>query len=87
MTIELKNSGSEKVKILALKSDNPSLKADYSTVNEGMVYAIKVSIKKNASGIIRSRLTILTDHKDEAQQKLVLPVYAIISRNGGQSKQ
>lgn len=79
---KLTNRSDREIHIISIKSDNPSISAKFSSIEDGRVYEVKVTIREKTSGIVRARLRIATDHHDETQRELILPVYAIISRDG-----
>ncbi|MCB0323316.1 MAG: DUF1573 domain-containing protein [Bdellovibrionales bacterium] len=72
--------GSGTPAVVSARSDNPSVIADVSELEEAGKYAIRVRIKEKAEGVVRARVTIITEHPDPEQRELTLPVYAIISR-------
>jgi hypothetical protein len=78
--IVLSNAGKKPVSLLGIESDHPEIEASFSVLEPGRRYAIKVVLRKSATGVIRGRLTLKTDSKDKEQKNLSLPVYAIISK-------
>ena len=68
------------VALLKATSDNPSLSVTTRELDEGRVFELRVSISSGATGIIRGKIQLTTDHPDPDQQVLELPVYGIISR-------
>lgn len=81
-TARLSNRGDKKVHITAIESDNPAVVGEFSPIEDGRAYEVRVKIKEKTVGIVRARLKISTDHSKQEQRELILPVYAIISRDG-----
>lgn len=79
--VKLTDSGSARVNVTDVSSDNSSIKAKAEKAGSGQ-YLINLTIAEGTSGTIRSRIKITTDHPDPDQRELTLPVYGIISRKG-----
>lgn len=77
--VRVKNRSAKPVKILSTKSNTASVKTDFVVIKEGYEYEVSVAIAKKSFGVVRDRVVITTDHVDEKQRKLELPVYGIIS--------
>ena len=82
LSVELRNSGKQPVKVLALESSNPDVEARVNTLEEGRRYEIMVTIRAGYSGTLKSQVELTTDHQSVEQQRLKLPVYAIVSKKG-----
>jgi hypothetical protein len=41
-----------------------------------------VRLKQGTSGMVRALITVVTDHPDPTQNKVTLPVYAIVTKKG-----
>ncbi len=78
--VVLKNLGKKPVSLLGVKSDHPEIEGSFSVLEPGQRYAIKVTLRKSATGVIRGRLTLKTDSTEKDQKEISLPVYAIISK-------
>mgnify|MGYP000963610768 CR=1 FL=1 len=65
---------------MSVASDYPEISAEYVTIEEGRKYQINIKLLKSAVGIIRGRVRVLTDHSDEDQKELSIPVYAIVNK-------
>lgn len=81
-TAKLTNRSKQNFHVLSVKSDNPSIQTGFSPIENGRAYEIKVSLRKKSTGMIRARLKIATDHPDDAQKELYLPVYAMVGSYG-----
>lgn len=75
------NSSDQAIRILSVKSDHPNVSAEVAELEPGKKYAIRVLLEGKDAGAVRAKVRITTDHTDPEQQKLVLPVYAIVTRN------
>jgi hypothetical protein len=75
----LRNRGDAPVHILSAKTDNRSVTVQIQPLEEGREYKLIVSLMGESPEMIRSRVKITTDHSDQKQKNLVLPVYAIIT--------
>lgn len=81
-TAILKNKGARAVKIVSIESDNDTVQAKTKALVEGREFEIEISALPEDLGSFKAILTIETDHEDEAQKRLTLPVYGIVSKKG-----
>ena len=84
-TVKLVNSKGLDVKILSVKTTHPSLKASARPVGPDGSHEFIVTLKKGATGTLRTQVKITTNHPDSDQKTVSLPVYGIISRNSDSS--
>ncbi len=75
----LNNTSSNKVNIKSISSSNNDIDVNFTVVEPGFKYKINAVINSGNVGIFQSSVIINTDHKDEKQQEIKLPVYAIIN--------
>lgn len=76
--VTLTNRGSGKIAVTGIESDNQAVDAEYSVLEEGKRYLIKVSVKPGSSSIIQARVKVSTDNPVVEQGQVTFPVYAII---------
>ncbi len=76
--VKLINQGSQKINVLSVTSDNPGLKVDFQA-NPDASFDLVVTLSEGVSGTLKARVKILTDHPDDSQKEIILPVYGIVS--------
>ena len=80
--VALESSAGHPVRILSAESDNPAVAVDANSPEDGSKNELLVRLKQGTSGMIRALVTVVTDHPDPTQNKLTLPVYAIVTKKG-----
>lgn len=80
--VEVRNRGSNPINIISIKSDNDNVIAKYDENSAKGNPSILISLSAGARGIIKSKVSITTNHPDSEQSALTLHVYAIIERKG-----
>lgn len=78
--IELVNASEQPINIQSVDVDGSSIRAELKTVIPGKRYQLIVTLLPEAMGTVRSKVTLNTDHPDEDQRTVLVPVYALISR-------
>ena len=76
---ELYCGAAKGVKVLSARVDHPDMKLTYRATEAGRRYTFRLTLPRGMRrGLLRSRVKIVTNHGDEAQRELGLPVYAIL---------
>ncbi len=78
-TILLRNTSNKELKIESIRTNSSRISAVVEK-RAGRDFVIVVSIARGSSGVINGQVTVLTDHPDDDQRELNLPVYGVISR-------
>ena len=74
------NKGTNPVSVTSVESDSDLLKASLAKTSDPNRVEVTVTLAEGALGTIRAKIKITTDHPDEEQKNLVLPVYGIVAR-------
>jgi hypothetical protein len=77
-TVILKSS--KPVNIVALESNGDFVVAEAIDSKDSLEKILKITLKQGAKGVVKEKITIKTDHQDEAQREIFLPVYAIVAK-------
>ena len=80
--VNLETDSKQAVKIVSVDSDNPAVAVETDSADGGTKNELLVRLKQGTSGMIRALVTVVTDHPDSTQNKLTLPVYAIVTKKG-----
>ena len=80
--VTMESTAGHPVRILSADSDNPDVAVEVNSPEDGSKNELLVRLKQGTSGMIRALVTIVTDHPDSTQNKLTLPVYAIVTKKG-----
>src|SRR5262249_11583425 len=80
--VSLQSTAAQPVKILTVASENPAVAAEVGAGDGSSKNELLVRLKQGTSGMIRALVTVVTDHPDSTQNKLTLPVYAIVTKKG-----
>jgi len=78
--VTLRHRLGQPIEITDIKSDHPKVYAEFAPLSDKKGYTLKVVLRKEATGVIRARVSITTTHPDPEQREITLPVYAIVSR-------
>ena len=78
--VEVVNQSQKPISLLSATSDHPNVSVMLDTLEAGKRYALTVGLSGNNTGALRAKIKITTDHEDQAQKELLIPVYAIITR-------
>ena len=76
----ISNEGSAPLSITSVSSDSSNLKAEFSVLEPGKKYQLKVSLSGDSPAIIRARVKINAESGPDKQKVLTLPVYAILEK-------
>jgi hypothetical protein len=79
-TVQLANQGVKALGSVSVESDNPFVTAKIKPLEPGRLFEIVVTLAAGYEGNLRTQLRVNTDHPDEAQQTLQIPVYAIVTK-------
>jgi len=78
--VELSFAGSGALEVLDVKSDTRGLVAEM--VEGAGATRIRVTLKPGVRGVFHSKVTVRTNHPDEDQKVVEIPVYGIVSKKG-----
>lgn len=80
--VVLENSSPGQLEIVSVSTDNPSVRATVKELEPGRRFQVNIAIVEGFIGTIRARVQLFTNHPDDSQREISLPVYGIVAAKG-----
>jgi len=78
--VTIKNT-STKIKILEIESSNDSIKVESLDADSEHERLLLIKLKSGSIGTIKDKVIVRVEHQDPLQQEIVIPVYAIVTKD------